>query len=94
MKRQIHICLLLISVISIFAGIAEIVICLIEGKEINWQLPIILIGIGTGLPIFIYPFWESAADNPELDYDENDLSGCECTILHPDRLTMEWKLIT
>ncbi|WP_444937080.1 hypothetical protein ACJJIW_08240 [Microbulbifer sp. JMSA004] len=75
MKRQVQIFCFLISGLSLIGGFADILIQYLGSEELRWQIPLILIGIGSGLPVIIFPFYEPAPDKPdEFDCNENDLS--------------------
>ncbi len=75
MKRQMQILCFIISGISLVGGLSDILIQLLEGEEVQWRIPLILIGAGAGIPIFMFPFYEPATKkDEELNYDENDLS--------------------
>lgn len=49
------------------------------GENAQWRMPIILIGFGVGLPLFIVPFCDwSASPNTELseeEYAQTNLDG-------------------
>lgn len=65
-----------ISVVSLIGGFADLIIQFYEGQEVNWRVPLILIGTGVGIPVIILPFYtpsEPKEDN--MGYDDNDVSS-------------------
>ena len=76
MRRQVQFACYLIAAISFLGGLSDVIVqYLNEAEEIRWRIPIILIGIGLGLPIIMFPFHLPAQEIEEEEYDENDLSG-------------------
>ena len=76
MRRQIQLACYLISAISFLGGLADVIVqYLNEAEDIKWRIPIVLMGVGLGLPIIMFPFHLPAQETEEEEYDENDLSG-------------------
>jgi len=74
-RRQLQSLCYFLCAISVVGGVADIVLQFYEGSEVlRWRLPIVLIGVGVGLPIILLPF-HVPSDAEDLDYDENDLSS-------------------
>jgi hypothetical protein len=65
-----------ISIISFFGGLADIAVQFFDGQEVSWNVPLILIGTGVGLPIIIFPFYTPPPPKDDSrDYDDNDVSN-------------------
>jgi len=61
--------------VSLVGGLADIAIQLFEGSDpLQWRIPIILVGVGFGLPIILFPFHVPPQEN-DLNYDDNDVSS-------------------
>ncbi|WP_299775521.1 hypothetical protein [uncultured Pseudoteredinibacter sp.] len=75
MRRQLQSLCYFLCAISVVGGMADIVLQLYEGSEVlRWRLTIILIGVGVGLPIILFPL-HVPSEAEDLNYDENDLSS-------------------
>ena len=81
MKRQVQIMGIVLGFISLIGGLIDIYIQYSNGDSAQWRIPIILIGFGVGLPLFIFPFFEwPGRDNPapnpsEEEYAQSNLEG-------------------
>lgn len=75
MNRSAQTLCYFISALFLIGGLADVGTQFFEGQEIQWRIPLILIGTGVGLPIIIFPFHTPPPNEDEYDYDENDLSN-------------------
>ena len=73
--RKLQILGLTLSAISLIVGVLDIVTQYLNNDEVYWRIPIILIGIGVGFPLVIWPFYEPTQALNEEELDGNDLSG-------------------
>ncbi|MEM8498035.1 MAG: hypothetical protein AAF542_08425 [Pseudomonadota bacterium] len=63
MNRMVRNVAHLIAALCFVGGVADVLIQYFEAVEIHWRVPIILMGIGFGLPLVIFPF--QSADTPQ-----------------------------
>ncbi|AQA17280.1 hypothetical protein BST95_02620 [Halioglobus japonicus] len=80
MKHQLQFAGLLIGLLCLLGGIADVYLQSTQGDIIQWRVPIILIGAGVGLPLVIFPFfeWNREPDPMLLDeeqYAQANLDG-------------------
>lgn len=75
MRRQIQTLLYFLCGVSLVGGLTDIAIQIFEGVDpLQWRTPIILVGIGFGFPIILFPFHVPSQAN-DLNYDDNDVSS-------------------
>lgn len=75
MKRSVQHLSLFIAAVFLFGGVADICIQYFSGEEIRWRIPLVFLGLGVGIPLFIVPFYEPAQGDPPPEFNENDYSA-------------------
>ncbi len=58
MKHQLLILGLVLSILCLLGGIVDLYIQYANSDGVEWRIPLILISVGGGLPLVIFPFFE------------------------------------
>lgn len=84
MKSKVRFISILVGVCCVLVGIFDLYLQYQDGREIIWRVPIILLGFGIGLPLFITPFTLFETDDIDtstmseeeyIEYSQKNLSG-------------------
>lgn len=66
---------LIVSTILFFGGFLDLGVQYFSQGGVHWRIPLFLIGTGSGLSLFILPFYTPQEKELEEEYNEDDLSG-------------------